>query len=307
MENIVLEDDRGNVAVIAPQLGGWLLRYACQTEHSGLVEVLHFPAGSLDLYPAMPGGCHLMFPVAGYTTNEGKPDRYRWQGREYAMPVHGFARRSPWTVQETTKTAVTLTLDSNETSRVCYPFEFRLTLKYELAAGCLRARFEVQNFDDRAMPFSAGFHPYLRAPMTVRGSRELSYALFPAAREYRLTPTGIAMDAAQPRRLSTSTTASPARHFGAFADFKAELSDAMSEVSVLIEADLRSRYRFFTVWSPTSDAPFYCIEPRTAMPDVFSRAVEDQLTVLPPTANFSGEMTLRVLENCPGAATELGW
>jgi len=41
------------------------------------------------------------------------------------------------------------------------------------------------------------------------------------------------------------------------------------------------------------------------MPDVFSRAVHDQLTVLPPAENFSGEMTLGVVETYPGARSGL--
>jgi len=56
---------------------------------------------------------------------------------------------------------------------------------------------------------------------------------------------GVVTDDRQPRFLSTSTTASPARHFGDIVDFKAELSDVKSGLSVIIEADLKSRFRFF--------------------------------------------------------------
>jgi hypothetical protein len=38
------------------------------------------------------------------------------------------------------------------------------------------------------------------------------------------------------------------------------------------------------------------------LPEVFSRAVHDQLTALPPAENFSGEMTLGVVETYPGRA-----
>ncbi len=37
-----LTDPTGTLAVIAPELGGWLLRYARPTARHGLVEALHF-------------------------------------------------------------------------------------------------------------------------------------------------------------------------------------------------------------------------------------------------------------------------
>ena len=45
-----LNSPDGALAVIAPELGGWLLRYARPTKH-GLVDALHFSQPIADRYP----------------------------------------------------------------------------------------------------------------------------------------------------------------------------------------------------------------------------------------------------------------
>ena len=67
-------------------------------------------------------------------------------------------------------------------------------------------------------------------------------------------------------------------------------------VSATVEASFASPFRCLTAWSPSAEAPFYCIEPRTALPDAFSNAADDQLVVLGSGAKFAGAMTLDLVE-----------
>jgi len=60
---IQLNDTDGSLAVIVPELGGWLLRYARPTRH-GLVDALHFEQAVVDRYPKeMWAGNPLLFPM----------------------------------------------------------------------------------------------------------------------------------------------------------------------------------------------------------------------------------------------------
>jgi galactose mutarotase-like enzyme len=306
VNKIVLADGNGNSAAIAPRLGGWLLQYVRQTEAHGPVEVLRYSPKCLNLYPAMPAGSHLMFPVAGYTTSRGKADVYCWNGEERPMPVHGFARRMPWEVDAASDLSLSLVLDADDSTRKLYPFEFRLTLRYELVNGTLRSIVEVENRDHRVMPFSIGFHPYLRTPLAPEGHRDQCAIRLPASREYRMTQAGISTDGRrEPHTLSATANAVPARHFGDLAAIKAELIDKISGLCATVEAEFPSPFRCISVWSPEVEAPFYCIEPRTAAADAFT-LTGNQLTILEPGRKFSGTMILDLVECQKGAAQAPG-
>lgn len=297
MNKIELKDGQGNAAVVAPRLGAWLLRYARQTRRYGPVEVLRYSTECLNQYPAMHAGSFLMFPVAGHTTSQGRPDHFCWNGVERQMPLHGFARRLPWAIADLSNISVSLTLEANDATREVYPFEFRLRLTYELRDGALVSRLAVENLGDEPIPFSTGFHPYIRTPLTAAGRRDRCVARIPASREFTVTAAGVTAAAYHDgRSLTVTTPAIPARHFCGFDDFKASLTDEIGAVSVTLDADFTSRFRCLSVWSPTADASFYCIEPRTALQDAFSNAGTDQLTILAPGAAFLGQMRLDLLD-----------
>jgi galactose mutarotase-like enzyme len=290
---IVLADDRGNTATIAPELGGWLLRYVRAIEAFGPVDVLHYEETCEDRYPDMHVGSPLMFPLAGYCTSGGRPDRYVWEGVERSMPLHGFARRLPWRVEDTSDRCATLTLVPGPLTRDCYPFEFYLSLRYELNDGALVARLTVTNDGDVPMPLNAGFHPYIRTPLSPGGRRDCCFVILPESREFTMTPTGLHIS---PHRSSPCLRATdigaPARHFGYLADFRAELEDRLGGVTISIWAEIGAPFEFLTTWSPDEAAPFCCVEPRTALPEPFSPEIRDQLIVLAPGAKFIATMHL---------------
>ena len=55
---IELKDATGALAVIAPELGGWLLRYARPTAKHGLVDALHLVVGERLVLAALHAGAH---------------------------------------------------------------------------------------------------------------------------------------------------------------------------------------------------------------------------------------------------------
>jgi hypothetical protein len=64
---VSLKDSTGSLAVIAPELGGWLLRYARPTAKHGLVDALHFSQAVVDRYPKeMWAGNPLLFPMVSF-------------------------------------------------------------------------------------------------------------------------------------------------------------------------------------------------------------------------------------------------
>ena len=67
----------------------------------------------------------ILFPVVGRVLN----DEHIYNGKTYNMPLHGFAQKMDFIVEELTDTSVSLVLEANDETRAMYPFEFRLKVK----------------------------------------------------------------------------------------------------------------------------------------------------------------------------------
>ncbi len=98
-----------------------------------------------------------LFPVIGQL----KDGFFTWEGREYRLPMHGFAKRSRFGAERTDGVALRFTLrDSPETLEV-FPWRFELTIGYGLEGSALTAACRVRNRDVSAMYYSLGGHPGL--------------------------------------------------------------------------------------------------------------------------------------------------
>ena len=143
---VTLTDSEGTTAVVSPELGGWLLRYARKTPKQGIVEALHFSQAVVDRYPReMYAGIPVLFPLVSNNRAGDKEHHYEWNSRLFEMPQHGFARRSKWSVREQTATSLTIELTETETTRADYPFAFRFCLTYRLNQGRLLWEQVVEN------------------------------------------------------------------------------------------------------------------------------------------------------------------
>ena len=107
------------------------------------------------------GQAPVLFPIVGRL----KDDKFRWQGREYTLPKHGFARKSAFRLLECKGAQVSFILESDEKKRECYPFEFALQLDYRLEGRALVAEATVKNQGESEMYFSIGAHPGFNCAM----------------------------------------------------------------------------------------------------------------------------------------------
>lgn len=90
---------------------------------------------------------------------------YRYQGKLYHMPIHGFGPTSEFTVLEHTSTSLTLGLDSSPETYAMYPFLFRFILHYTLEKATLSVELRVENRGEKAMYFGLGGHPGINVPL----------------------------------------------------------------------------------------------------------------------------------------------
>ena len=295
---ITLTDTDGTTAVVAPELGGWLLRYARKTPKHGLVEALHFSQAVVDRYPReMYAGIPVLFPLVSKNYAGDQEHHYEWNGQTLEMPQHGFARRSKWPVIAQTATSLTMELTDSETTRANYPFSFRFCLTYRLAQGRLHWEQVIENRGDAPMPFSAGFHPYFAVPLTPKGERAACFVEIPEAK--RLAPVGrFERFAAKPFPSQNWSVDEDVAGTLFLTDLKKSeliLVDPASELEVVFNFEDAPQHRFVAIWSKSPNEPFYCLEPWTALPNSFSRQGKDhELIILEPQKTFRAAMWMEL-------------
>ncbi|SCW63400.1 Galactose mutarotase [Sphingobium faniae] len=114
------------------------------------------------------GHAPLLFPFVG----RSRGDVYRWEGREYPMPQHGFARREEFALIERTEDGATFRLEADAKTRGVYPFDFRLDMAFAVEGEALHMTATVTNRGQADMPFSFGYHPAFAWPLPYGGAAE---------------------------------------------------------------------------------------------------------------------------------------
>ena len=101
------------------------------------------------------GQSPVLFPFIGRLLD----DKYRYNGKTYAMQKHGFARKRTFEVVSCAGNTAVFVLKSDDTTRKMYPFDFELYVRFELLGATLRATHTVVNRSAGEMYFSLGGHP----------------------------------------------------------------------------------------------------------------------------------------------------
>lgn len=103
----------------------------------------------------------ILFPVCGRLYEK----KYLYDGKEYEMNIHGFARDNVFSVKEHCKDKIVFELNYSQSTLKIYPFKFTLLLTYELIDNNLLTRFTVINKGSDILPFSVGGHPGFSLPL----------------------------------------------------------------------------------------------------------------------------------------------
>lgn len=102
----------------------------------------------------------ILFPIVGKL----KDDRYEIEGDVYNLKQHGFARDMVFKIEEKNKKMLSFSLSEDQETLKVYPFRFCLRVNYQIEENSLFVKAEVINKDEKALPFSIGFHPAFCCP-----------------------------------------------------------------------------------------------------------------------------------------------
>jgi galactose mutarotase-like enzyme len=172
------------------------------------------------------GHAPLLFPFVG----RSRGDAYRYDGRDYPMAQHGFARRSGFALVERGNDRALFRLEADTETRAAYPFDFRLDMGFALDGATLRMTATVTNRGEADMPFSFGYHPAFAWPLPYGGAVEDHRIIFEQPE-----PASIRKVGSEPGLIARETFPSPVE-----GDTLAP-THAMFEGDALIWDDLASR------------------------------------------------------------------
>jgi galactose mutarotase-like enzyme len=218
-----------------------------------------------------------LFPVVGRLTG----GRYTYRGAAYEMGIHGFARKSTYTVEERTRGKIVFALAESEETLKGYPFRFRFTVAYTLRGGTLATVYGVENTGKEDLIFGVGGHPGFNVPIGGEGAFEDWFLQFEPERgatELVLSPACFMTDGTKPFPLTGGRL--PLKH-SLFDNDAIVLTDMPKTVTLKSDKSKRAatvRYgkmKYLGLWhKPKSDAPYLCIEPWASLP-AYDGVVDD--------------------------------
>ncbi len=194
----------------------------------------------------------VLFPLVGKYKN-GKTV---YNGNEYHLGQHGFARDCDFTIFEQTANKLSFILESDDNTLTKYPFKFRLTCSFELTENKIIVGWNVENTDDRTIHFSIGAHPafYCKKDETAlsMNSEKLKYSLINSDGLY-MSPK---YDIDSSFTLDEGVFDNDALIIENSNVTEVTLIDEKPYLTVKFDAEI------FGIWSPAKkNAPFVCIEP----------------------------------------------
>ena len=241
------------------------------------------------------GRSPLLFPIVG----EVKGNRLNVAGKAYEIGRHGFARTSTFALVGSEAASCTWRLESSDTTRRQYPFEFRLDVTYRIEGATLHMEARVTNTGAAVMPASFGFHPALRWPLPYGKPRAAHEIVFERAEP---APIRRPIDGL----LSAAQFATPVRdrHLRLHDDLFEEgalVFDTLASRSVLYGEAIRvdfPRMPHLGIWTKPG-AGYVCIEPWQghASPEGFDGELADKpgVIAITPGATESFAMSIALV------------
>lgn len=214
----------------------------------------------------------VLFPFVGGL----KDKRYSYNGKEYPMGQHGFARDMEFTLVKESDHALWFELKSTEETVAKYPFAFELQIGYVLHEDVVKVVWKVKNPGQEAMEvadqplyFSIGAHPAFICPVHGEENKAGYKLFFDGVDE--IHHRGNANDAglAEHEDLTLELTDHRAVITPDFFDRCTYIIEGNQTKCVGLEDPDGRRYvtmefdmPLFAIWSPEGkNAPFLCIEP----------------------------------------------
>lgn len=211
----------------------------------------------------------VLFPIVGGLKN----GKYSYQGKEYSLGRHGFARDHFFEFHQQTEQSITFLLKSNNTTLQHYPFHFNFFITYTVEENKLLCTYAVENTGKEKMYFSCGAHPAFKVPLTPYTNFDdwfLEFSSVEHTKKYPLSADGLLLK--EPVECLNNI-------------YQLQLSKSLFYKDALVFKNLQSTtisigcketphglsmsfdgFPFYGIWS-AKDADFVCLEPWCGIAD----------------------------------------
>lgn len=199
----------------------------------------------------------ILFPFIGKLID----GEYSFNGIDYKMGGHGFARESNFIISHETDTEIVFTNQFSDETLKCYPFKYRLDIKHTLDGSKLTTEYIVTNLDDRKIYFFLGGHPSL----SFTGSINDNYIEFENSEVIDKFKLDNALFCHEKKRVFESTKKIPL-NYELFNEDALVLENIKSKKILLKNnidnsyLEFEHNYNLIAFWTK-DDCPFICFEP----------------------------------------------
>lgn len=239
----------------------------------------------------------VLFPIVG-TLKDGK---YIYQGKEYHLPRHGFARDYNFKLDEVSDAQLIFSLESSKEIVQVYPFLFKLKISYALQGSKLKVTYDVENLSyEKEMCFSLGAHPAFKVGRKADdfSSYTLLFNNDSALKANRLN-NGLLTNHQNTIKLSNQKLQ---LNYELFENDALVLLDMESEKLTLLDSDDTTmlafefeNFPYFGIWT-VKDSGFICLEPWSGFSDFESHdqhiKTKAGINKLQPKENWSASWTI---------------
>ncbi|MBL3656374.1 aldose 1-epimerase family protein [Fulvivirga sediminis] len=245
------------------------LKISAKSQGAELTSIFNKTTGQEMLWEGNPDfwGRHapILFPFVGKLNNNS----FSFQGTEYPMSQHGFARDMDFELDQQSDSKIVFKLKSNADTRKKYPFSFELKLGHELQDETITHFYEIKNTGDDTMLYSIGGHP----AYSIQGDFD-TYELSFEKEEPELKRTHLHDGLLDQKKafelknekilpLNYPLFAEDALVFESLNSNKISLINKGSKLLTMNFED----FPFFGIWTKPG-APFLCLEPWLGIADV---------------------------------------
>lgn len=210
----------------------------------------------------------VLFPIVGAL----KDNRYAYQGEQYELSRHGFARDMEFELESKSADEVVFTLRSSESTKKVYPFEFSLSLIYTLKSHGLSCTYKVYNPSDADLLFSVGGHPAFATPVDENLRYEDYYLRFNQDEELLINKISDNLISEEVKSIPLKDKVLPLKHELFYDD--ALVIKALNSNKISLQNKVNSHglhftfegFPYFGIWA-AKDANFVCLEPWCGIAD----------------------------------------
>ena len=276
-------------AVIVPALGAGLASYDLIAEGDKLS--LFRPCRDVANAHPFDLANNLLLPWSGRISGGG----FAFEGTFHdltpnldgePLPIHGNGFSSAWTVEHCSTHQVSLTLHADDPG----PYRYDAQVTYRLDGGALHMDLAITNRADRRLPYGLGLHPWFaRTPATTLKAPATTVTLedslhLPAGRLPVLTRKD--WDFQEPRRLPGAWINNDFSPW----DGRAAIAWPERDLGLVVDTGGDPHLTTYILYSPSSDAAFFCFEPVTHPVDAHNRPggpAANGLTILAPAQQLA--------------------